>query len=512
MNYLLGFYRHNNQFVSVTSKSDTFKDGNMSSIFRAVINPLKFSQTDSDWLRLPNLYNSHPVMDELFSKRLICHTSSDPADFDQLIAGYSVGVLMHVPVNDPSMTRTGVMVVKEGEDWVPLTIYHNNTPFLVECKGWIRGCGYLSIHSRTQAGTTKTHQRVTGGMVKESMEKEFENLLKVNSYYNFEVDGMLPFACIGFEYSNHDYALQLGLVFRLSPSNIRYSYTEFGDFNCHDFSRETVYSIFSNINQSLFSVGLRHQNLNSNNLVYSKPGQFIVTDYEEMDSIYQVPASLDSETDSRPLFLKVYPYRYIYQSKYTTPDCHKFYSPSLFQSEIQQAFTSSHATFSEYYELGKRFVGPEYFSMNLKAWVSTHLKPLLEQQHQHLLGYMAAAQSSKEVSFLDYIKPYVNDFNLKQLGIDDLGDFFMKLSLSVFFLLPFDVCFFTISRRVRHLESLLRHIDYLLHSDTFYSVRSSYQTPFLIMPDLIDYWDIYLLMFPFLQWVTHWQYFTIELL
>ena len=114
MNYLLGFYRHNNQFVSVTSKSDTFKDGNMSSIFRAVINPLKFSQTDSDWLRLPNLYNSHPVMDELFSKRLICHTSSDPADFDQLIAGYSVGVLMHVPVNDPSMTRTGVMVVKEG--------------------------------------------------------------------------------------------------------------------------------------------------------------------------------------------------------------------------------------------------------------------------------------------------------------------------------------------------------------------------------------------------------------
>ena len=70
--------------------------------------------------------------------------------------------------------------------------------------------------------------------------------------------------------------------------------------------------------------------------------------------------------------------------------------------------------------------------MNLKAWVSTHLKPLLEQQHQHLLGYMAAAQSSKEVSFLDYIKPYVNDFNLKQLSIDDLGDFHMKLSLSVF--------------------------------------------------------------------------------
>ena len=23
----------------------------------------------------------------------------------------------------------------------------------------------------------------------------------------------------------------------------------------------------------------------------------------------------------------------------------------------------------------------------------------------------------------------------------------------------------------------------------------------------MDYWDIYLLMFPFLQWVTHWQYF-----
>ena len=75
----------------------------MAAEYKAVIKPLTFTKTQSDWVTIPDLFSSHPLLDYIIKERLVFHTSSDESDFDQLIAGYSCGVLMHVPVDEPAM-------------------------------------------------------------------------------------------------------------------------------------------------------------------------------------------------------------------------------------------------------------------------------------------------------------------------------------------------------------------------------------------------------------------------
>tara|TARA_Y100001935_G_scaffold254074_1_gene262007 strand:+ start:727 stop:2394 length:1668 start_codon:yes stop_codon:yes gene_type:complete len=504
--FLLGFYRHNHQIISVYSDSPFFKDDRFSDGYRAIINPVTFSKTRSEWLTIPNIYSSHPLLDEILNQQRVFHTSPNPDDSDQLVGDYSIGVLMHVPIHDPSMARTGVLVFQKEGVWEPVIVHFKDQPYIVECKGVGSGIGgYSSVHSRTQAGTTKTHERVTGGMLKPSMEKEFENLLRINSFYDFTLDSILPLACIGFEYSNSDHAFPLGLMLRLTPSNIRCSYSQFGEFNQHKMVPGQVYSIFSTINDQLFKAGYRHQNLNSNNLCFLKPGHFVITDYEEMDSIYQSPASLDSETDSLPMYLKVYPFRYTHQADYSTADCHQFYAPKYAHQEIQCSFNLSHATLREYYHASASFLGSEYFNGSLVSWVTDYLKPLLKSQYDCLVDCKDEVMANGSTK--DLITSYMEAFDLNRQQEHGIGEFRMKSSLSVFFVLPIDLGLSEINRRIRHLESLFRHIDYLVRHDAFFNVRSNYQTPFLLISDVIDYWDIHLLMFPFLQWVSHWRYF-----
>lgn len=504
--FLLGFYRNNDQIISVYSDTPFFKDDRFSDGYRAIINPLTFSNTSSNWLTIPNLYSSHPLLDDILNQQRVFHTSPNADDFDKRVGEYSVGVLMHVPIHDPSMARTGVLVYLKDGVWEPVIVYFKDQPYVVECKGVGSGIGgYSSVHSRTQAGTTKTHERVTGGMLKSSMEKEFGNLLRINSFYDFALDSILPLACIGFDYSSPDHALQLGLMLRLTPSNIRCSYSEFGDFNQHQLAPGHVYSIFSSINDQLFKAGYRHQNLNSNNFCFLKPGHFVITDYEEMDSIYQSPASLDSETDSLPMYLKVYPFRYIHQADYSTADCHQFYAPKKADQEIQSSFNLSHATLREYYHAASTFLGSEYFNGSLVTWVTDYLKPLLKLQYDCLVGCKLAMMANRSTK--DIIASYLEALDVNHQQAHCIGEFRMKSSLSVFFLLPAKANESEINRCICHLESLFRQIDYLVEHDLMFNVRSNYQTPFLLMSNVIDYWDIHLLMFPFLQWVSHWRYF-----
>lgn len=503
---LLGFYRHNQQIISVYADTPFFKDDRYSDCYQAIINPLTFSKTSSHWLTIPNLYSSHPILDEVFNQQLVFHTSPNADDFDECVGAYAVGVLMHVPRNDPSMARTGVLVYLTDGVWEPVVVYFKDQPYIVECKGVGSGIGgYSSVHSRRQAGSTKTHERVTGGMQKPSMEKEFENLLRINSFYDFSLDSILPLACIGFEYSSPDHAFQLGLLLRLSPSNIRCSYSEFGDFTHHLRAPGQVYSIFSSINDQLFKAGYRHQNLNSNNLCFLKPGQYVITDYEEMDSIYQSPASLDSETDSLPMYLKVYPFRYINAADYLTADCHQFYASKNAHQEMQCSFNLSQPTLREYYHATATFLGSEYFKGALVTWVTDYLKPLLKTQYDCLMDCKTAMMANRSTK--DIMASYLAAFDLNRQQEHRIGEFRMSASLSVFFVLPIDLGLSEINRRICHLESLFRHMDYLVRHDDLFNVRSNYQTPFLLMPNVIDYWDIYLIMFPFLQWASHWRYF-----
>ena len=58
-----------------------------------------------------------------------------------------------------------------------------------------------------------------------------------------------------------------------------------------------------------------------------------------------------------------------------------------------------------------------------------------------------------------------------------------------------------IEKRIKHIEMVLRQIDvYLANSEQ--PIKSSYLTPYLHASKMIDYWDLPLLIFPFLQWVV----------
>tara|TARA_A100001015_G_scaffold312178_1_gene416826 strand:+ start:3526 stop:5202 length:1677 start_codon:yes stop_codon:yes gene_type:complete len=509
LTHLLGFYRHKNKIQSIFSESPVFKDNRMLSEFKAVVLPLKFSASDSSWTNIDHLYSSHPVIDHIINEQLIFHTSSDTADFDHHIAGYSCGVLMHLPVNDLSMSRTGIFVVREGNAWVLIVIHHQQKPYLLECKGVGSGVGrYLEIHSRTQAGTTKTHERITGGMLKDSMEKEFTNLMIYNSFYNFNLPSILPFACVAFEYSSPSVTINLGLLLRLTPSNVRYSYSNLGDLDIETFkSQKILYGLFENINHRLFSVGLRHQNLNSNNLCFSD-SEFVITDFEELDSIYQIPASLDSETDAVPLYLKVYPFRYIDDAYYSSKPLKSFFKPDEKQLEIDHGFQRSQPVLLEYYHAVKRFLGADYFTHSIQDWVTDSLKQRLVAQKTALIDYIEKLElaSDDSIDFNLFIRPYIESFQLNATPTA-VGDFNLKTSLNTIFLFPYDVDLSKLKGRIRHIDFLLRQLDYILSHGNYFSVSSSYQTPFLKMDNVEDYWDCSLLMFPFLQFVTHWQYF-----
>tara|TARA_A100001015_G_scaffold274948_1_gene331779 strand:+ start:2649 stop:4241 length:1593 start_codon:yes stop_codon:yes gene_type:complete len=483
----------------------------MTSEFKAVILPLTFSKSDSDWTHLSHMYSNHPVIDHIIDKQLVFHTSDNEDDFRHTIAGYSCGVLMHVPVDDPAMSRTGVLVVKDGDTWVPIVLHYQQQPFLVECKGVGSGVGrYLSVHSRTQAGTNKTHERVTGAMLKPSMEKEFKNLMIYNSHYNFQVPSILPLACIGFEYSSHDVSLELGLVLRLTPSNVRYSYYQFGSFNTDLFpDRKKVYSVFETINKQLFAVGFRHQNLNSNNLCFLENNEFIVTDFEEMDSIYQTPASLDSETDAVPLYLKVYPFRYIDRGYYSMPALQTFYQNDQAILEIDQKFKNSHAILIEYYDAVMRFVGRQYTQLPLLDWINEYLVPQLDLQKTCLIDYVdrLTEHTTGTFDFDAFIHPYIQSFQLDQATVG-LGELKHQTSLATLFLFPHDVPIYQLNERISHIDYVLRQIQSLLHHGDLFLVSRTYQSPFLKMDDITDYWDVHMLLFPFLQFVSHWVYFV----
>ena len=115
--------------------------------------------------------------------------------------------------------------------------------------------------------------------------------------------------------------------------------------------------------------------------------------------------------------------------------------------------------------------------------------------------------SDTSLDFNSFILPYIKTFNIDQDRDAKIGDFNLRTSLATFFLFPHDVGSFKLKQRIKHLDSLLRHIQYLADYPDYFSVPSTYQTPFLWLNKSEDYWDLYLLMFPYLQWVSHWGYF-----
>ena len=69
---------------------------------------------------------------------------------------------------------------------------------------------------------------------------------------------------------------------------------------------------------------------------------------------------------------------------------------------------------------------------------------------------------------------------------------------------PENVPLYKLKQRVQYLDRLQAQLTVLVTSNAFFEIQSSYKTPFLYVSDDLEYWDAQLLLFPYLQWVTHW--------
>ena len=503
-NYVLGYYFEENKLVEVVNQSPEFYDSSKGGGSIARIVPLQLSSTDSDWLTLSNLYDIPDNLNQvILSGQLLMTNPQYVGKFNEF------AVLMHIQQSNQEMARGGVLLQRSSNEfgWEPVLINFRQKSFLIELKGvGSPNGGFRSYHERTQAGTTKTHARLTGGLFRDSMENEFKNLITVQSSYESGLPGILPFACIGFNYMADGNQLELGMLMRLTRSNIRYSYDTFGSFSVNRDSKR-LYDIFSNQNKQMLSIGLRHQNLTANNLVYYNNETFVVTDYEEMTSIYQSPTSLDFSSDSEPLFLKIFPYRSLYSHLYNTKSAANYFDYSLAMNEVQSGFKSSHGILKDYYYSTKNYLLPNYFDLSITDWVNTRLKPSLQLQKEILTKWLLRSSNQSSADFFElYVGQGASD---RVFTLNSHEKFNHRATLSMFFIFPIEVPDFVIKMRIKHIEMVLRQIDaYLNNGEQF--IKSSYVTPYLHASKMIDYWDLPLLMFPFLQWVSHWYDFLLN--
>ena len=504
-NHLLGYYFEDNRLVEVINESPLFYDSSKNGQSIAMIVPLQLMTTDSEWLTLSNLFDIPNELNHFLSNGYLFMTSQVDANQSNQFA-----VLMHVQESSQDMARGGVLLRRTSNEfgWEPVLIAFRQQLFLIELKGvGSPQGGYRSYHERTQAGTTKTHSRLTGGLLRGSMENEFKNLMSVQSNYDFNLPAILPLACIGFDYMADGIQLELGMLMRLTRSNIRYSYDTFGSFSVNR-TPKALYTSFSNQNKQLLSIGLRHQNLTANNLVYYNSETYVVTDYEELSSIYQSPTSLDFSSDSEPLFLKIFPYRSIYGHLYNTKSSADFFDDALAMKEVKSGFKLSHDILKDYYYSTKKFLLPDYCDLSICDWVDTRLKPNLYLQKEILTKWLL---NSNKQSFAEFFTPYVSQLGVSErsFSLNSHEQFSHRAKLSMFFIFPIDVPDFVVEKRIKHIEMVLRQIDvYLMNGDK--PVKSSYLTPYLHTSKMIDYWDLELLMFPFLQFVSHWYDFLLN--
>ena len=498
--YLLGFYfDEQDNVIPVTGVTNKFVDSSQDGPSIATITPLKRVETDSNWLTIPTLFDVPDSLAHLFTTNSLLLTTDQPPRENTHLA-----LLMHSKKSDPQMGRTGLLLQSSPNSfgWEPVIVYFKGKPFFVECKGaGTPTGGFTSFHQRTQAGTTKTHRRLTGGLFKESMESEFQQLMIVQSQTEFKQPGILPLGCIGFEYTIDTQVYNLGLILRLTRSNIRHSYAEFG---CFSVDNSQLYRHFSDQNHMLFSVGLRHQNLTANNLVYYNESHYVVTDYEELSSIYCAPTSLDSESDSLPLFLKVFPYRYLNQSLYTTNDASAYFDLLHAKSECQNGFQQSRSILWDYFHSTKQFILPDYFDRPLDQWVQNQLMPNLTLQKDVLIKWLETIERSKNVDFKTFFEPFKGQFDVDD---SNLSSFSHQATMSMMFIAPITDSVLLLQKRVKHIDRIMNQLVYMNYKSDLFLIPSTYSTPFIHMSQDLEYWDASLLLFPFLQWVTHWNDF-----
>lgn len=401
--HLLGFYRKNGKIETLYSENQYFFDSNLKAKCKAVIAPLGIHKSEYSWVLSNDSSFVHGSLQDILKENKFFIT--------QKKVSTPFSVLMYPKADDLSMSRGGILLEKINNEIRPVIVDIKGVEYITEIKGC--GCplsGFPKLHIRQQSRSyNKGHLRLTGGLDAESAVDEFVNIESLREIRERSVDG-LQYRGLGyvlFNYYLQEDSLKMGQVLRLSPSSIRFSFTdnpEIDNLKSNDLKTFILnagkeVSIFLECDEPVI-----HQNMSWNNMVFIDKETYIFTDYEEASPVSKGNCSLDFFDHIYPHCFLIEKYRDLYFEDFINglksfkgkvkavidiakpnsirelnrivfEDC---LSLPVFRKRMKNSM--DYSFLDENIELVKSFMPDSYVKKNINIWVSEDLLPKMSRE------------------------------------------------------------------------------------------------------------------------------------
>ncbi|MSR88778.1 MAG: hypothetical protein EXS67_03885 [Candidatus Margulisbacteria bacterium] len=388
---ILGFYRKKGQMETLFSDTNVFFDESIKVDYQASIVPVSTLDSGNTWT-LSTFVSA--VSEDLKLMLASGHLFVTAPDAE---SGYAV--LCYAPVNEPEMSRGGILLKRQGAHYEPVLAHVNGVDYLVDLKGCGSPIGgFPTAHYRVQSGCPSGyHVRVTGALNLDEAHDEFSLLtaLSLGQTEKALADRVLPLGYLPTQNGQ-------SLLMRLVPSSFRLSYINHPQldalkpFSLSVFSqnsgRETAFLLAQN-------PPIKHHNVSTQNLVFVSKGLYTLTDFSEAGPVYQPHDNLDVPFAFYPYFFsrrKVDPIAYKFFLKGLGRKAASIESlnqeiisekiaPAVVRQRLDSIFDVS--ALKHNLALVRSFMPASYFSGDLKRWAQEEFLPLFAHKERLLLYY-----------------------------------------------------------------------------------------------------------------------------
>ncbi|RAP34960.1 hypothetical protein DID77_00065 [Candidatus Marinamargulisbacteria bacterium SCGC AG-439-L15] len=538
---LIGFYRKNKKIEPIYSESNEFVDTYLLKYrCEAKIVPLECIDNPIPWT-LSDVYESvsGPLKALLDANQILCVSKSDKK------SGWYA--LMYAPKEMPEMARLGVLLRKEKNAYVPVTVTVNGYEYIVELKGVGSPQGmFPGYHQRLQSGTRdRFHLRVTGGLSPEGAIKEYENLHMLRQLDHKVPKGQTLYG-LGvnlFSLTIKKEDFPLGQVLRLSPSTIRAGFTENPAFDALQDKKD--YATF--INTIGFEVAkflsleipMVHRNISFNNLVYVSKKAYVLSDFEELAFAHQGHCNLEVKDCLYSPYLNMYPFRFLFNDNFINgfssfkEGAHKIKDPAMSAQDLNRQLLQGElgaTIFQDRLESGvstafleensraiKSFMPDSYYQKPLLKWIKTDLLPNLTHQESILQLFIEYATENGIETLWHHVYDAPNNASTlwkaisacdpdiaKRLKTNEdavnFGDYTTDNHCLLFFLKRTKTLF-ELKRHSVQLKSNIMQLSQILTTKKM-RVKQEYVTSFMALKESVSFFDFHLLACPFIGFLS----------
>ena len=528
---IVGLYRDESGRIQklISDTNEIIDKGIANRVFEYKLVPIEIEESDLEWATTENLKALPREIQEmvLSGKRFL--TCTEPAENQKYY------LLMGAPKDDLRMARMGVLMEKSDDQISPVIATLNDEEYIVEIKGV--GCplgGFPDFHRRKQAGTDdKYHIRITGGLGLTGALNEFYQLERMRELKDrFGIDHPIKAVGVtGMTIESETDSMECGLLMRLSPSTIRFSFSgnpEIERVNSLDnqwfyynAGRETAKFLCLN-SPSI------HRNLGINNMVRVSEKQYVLTDFEELTSISSGHCNLDITDQVYPEALKHNPLREIYWDTFRkgfvagAPNDHSLkrevegengesadqfndaalaiLAPTIMQERLNgNRLSLSHLR--EIIGTLKSYFPEDYFAMPLKQWIKEKGLSLIAAQKSELDRYRDLLKSQD----IDTVNRGIQE-KLGTLGhtVDEYGCYINNRTIASQFLRELDSENESAIRiqKIQEIEAATK--DYLKNEEQ--PLKRDYITPLFSLRYTLEFMDFNLLFNPLIGWALTYLY------